>query len=229
MTPRRLLEDSTAPAELRAALQGAPGPKPLDRVTFERGRSRLARTAAVTGTFAALFTLKGLGVAFATTAVAVGSGFALTLKREAPEKPPVVEHVAPRPAAGSGAAKSALTAAARPADTPSLPSAASASPRLSHAAKVPRPVASDLEAELRALERARAAARTDPTRGLSLLDRYQGDFPSGNLRFEASVVRVEALSRLGRLDEARALAKRIERSAEGSLYSERLKKALGRD
>jgi hypothetical protein len=229
MIPRRLLDDSSAPAELRAVLQSAPGPKPLDRATFERGRSRLARTAAVTGTFAALFTLKGLSIAFATTAVAVGSGYALTMKREAPEKPRSVEHVAPRPAARSDVAKATPATVPLPADALSVASAAPASLRPGQTSRVPRPVAGDLEAELRALEQARAAARTEPGRSLSLLDRYQSDFPSGHLRFEASVVRVEALSRLGRLEEARALAKRIERSAEGSLYSERLKKALGTD
>lgn len=229
MTPRRLVEDPSAPKELRSLLQGAPAYQPLDRAAFERGRSRLAATAAVSGTFAALFTLKGLGIAVAATAVAVGSGVAI-VKRGAPEREPRVVQTTPfRPHGVPSVVKSIVVPPA-----PVQPPFASAP-----AVREPAPAATERRAtttnpdalvpELEALNEAKRALKTAPERALTLLDRYRGDFPKGQLRLEALVLRVEALSRLGRHDEARALAKRVEGSSEGGLYSERIKRALGQN
>lgn len=75
---------------------------------------------------------------------------------------------------------------------------------------------------------ARAALATgEVQRALTLLDSYDAEFPDGTLTVEASVLRIEALARSGRRDEARrlgnqflgrhprgAFARRVERSLE---------------
>ncbi|HVZ87908.1 MAG TPA: hypothetical protein VHG72_13120 [Polyangia bacterium] len=90
------------------------------------------------------------------------------------------------------------------------------------AAPVARPVAhahhhapvagapSDLRAEIALVDAARnAVARATGVRALALLDRYEATYPSGTFRPEATVLRVEALSSLGRTAEARALARKF--------------------
>ena len=74
-------------------------------------------------------------------------------------------------------------------------------------AEASREAESTLAAETRLLERARSALRAgDPGKALHLLDRYDGQFPTGLLADEARSSRIRALCRLEREQEARALA-----------------------
>lgn len=111
------------------------------------------------------------------------------------------------------------TATPAPTETPSAsaPTAPSIAPS-AHAPRTqtaaPRPSASaaatavdDLAGELAAIDRARRAARgATPADALVELDDYQKRYPAGSLRNEALVVRVEALVKAGRVDDARRVA-----------------------
>ncbi len=64
--------------------------------------------------------------------------------------------------------------------------------------------------EIARIEAARAAlGSNEPTQTLRLLDSYDRDFPHGAFSVEVSVLRVEALARAGRTDEARRLGSRF--------------------
>jgi outer membrane protein assembly factor BamD (BamD/ComL family) len=77
------------------------------------------------------------------------------------------------------------------------------------AAVAPRP-ADSLAAEIRALGEARGAMQGgDPAKALVLLDEQSAAYASGQLREERTAARVLALCKLGKRDEARALAARF--------------------
>ncbi|MDF2697658.1 MAG: hypothetical protein K0S65_6041 [Labilithrix sp.] len=73
------------------------------------------------------------------------------------------------------------------------------------------PVAdSTLGREIERVGAARSAlAAGEPGRTLSLLDAYDAEFPKGTFSVEVSVLRIEALARSGRVDEARRLGERF--------------------
>ncbi len=80
--------------------------------------------------------------------------------------------------------------------------------------------------ELLQLDHARAAsARGAPAEALRELDAYVAAFPSGILRSEGAVVRIEALAALGRAVEARDLAQTFLRSDGASPYAARVRAA----
>jgi hypothetical protein len=86
--------------------------------------------------------------------------------------------------------------------------------QVKHAAQGPvRPPAaraSTLSLEIAQVEAARASlAAGDATRTLALLDRYDREFPNGVFAVDVSVLRIEALARAGRTDEARRLGTRF--------------------
>jgi outer membrane protein assembly factor BamD (BamD/ComL family) len=58
------------------------------------------------------------------------------------------------------------------------------------------------------LDRARAAlAGNDPARALTDLDEHEAEFPSGALAQEATLLRIEALVKLGRRSRAAEIAR----------------------
>lgn len=94
-----------------------------------------------------------------------------------------------------------------------------------HAAKPPAkhalaPVtapASSLQQELTLLNEAQAALRGhDPQHALALLDRHASEFPEGFMMQERQAARALALCELGRIDEARALARAFIQTWPGS-------------
>jgi hypothetical protein len=86
---------------------------------------------------------------------------------------------------------------------PSAP--APASPR----ARAPGQVA-ELAAQIALVDAARAAlAGGHAERALSIVRDYQMDYPSGTFRPEVSAIKIEALVKLGRKAEARALSERF--------------------
>ena len=82
--------------------------------------------------------------------------------------------------------------------------------------------------ELKWLEAARGAAgRGDYASALSTLDRYDAGYPAGHFRPESMALRIEALSRLGNRDAARALAERFRKSYPSHPMLSRVRAAIG--
>ncbi|MDF2695119.1 MAG: hypothetical protein K0S65_3502 [Labilithrix sp.] len=78
--------------------------------------------------------------------------------------------------------------------------------------------------ELALVEGARSAlARGDGHASLQTLDRYDARFRAGVLVSEADITRIEALTSVGRIEEARALADRFLARQATSPYAERVR------
>jgi hypothetical protein len=89
-------------------------------------------------------------------------------------------------------------------------------------------VSQGLFEELKWLESARGAAgRGDYVSVLSTLEAYERSYPAGHFRPESMALRVEALSRLGRREEALSLADRFRRSYPAHPLLARVRAALG--
>ncbi len=80
-----------------------------------------------------------------------------------------------------------------------------------------------LAREAAMLEESRAMVGANPSGALDELDRYAARFPEGRLRIESGLLAVEALKRLGRIDEARARGASLLEQAHGSLYEARIR------
>ena len=124
---------------------------------------------------------------------------------------PEPEPVAPRSAPARAAARVAPLHAAPSPETVRASDGASASDDTS-----------DLAAEA-ALVRA-AKAESDDRAALVLLDRHATSFPNGELARERELLRAERLCALGRVDEARALAKRFLADGRDDLLARRMRK-----
>jgi len=84
--------------------------------------------------------------------------------------------------------------------------------------------AKSIAGEIAALDRARrAVASGDAGGALSALERYRAQFPRGVLQQEASVLRIEALSKAGQRGRARELARSFERAHPSSPHLERIR------
>ena len=64
-------------------------------------------------------------------------------------------------------------------------------------------------------------------RALETLRHYRDRYPAGSFRPEASALEIEALMKLGRADEARALAERFVAQHRGSLLARRVADVAG--
>jgi len=81
----------------------------------------------------------------------------------------------------------------------------------------PVPESPSVSAEVDLLKNAqRALSAGDATTALSLLDRHASQFPSGALVVERMAARVFALCELGRVDEARGVARAFLKAAPNS-------------
>lgn len=88
--------------------------------------------------------------------------------------------------------------------------------------------ASTLPAELALLEQARGAiAAGDPARSLSVLDRYPKRFPQGSMAPEATMLRIEALVKVGDRGAATRTADTFLASDPESPYAARVRSLLG--
>ncbi len=83
------------------------------------------------------------------------------------------------------------------------------------------------QAEVKLLERAQDALRSQPAEALALCNDHAKRFPSGMLVQEREMIAIEALSKLGRKDEARARADRFKARFPGSSHTRRLETLLG--
>ncbi|MFO0650662.1 MAG: hypothetical protein U0326_30850 [Polyangiales bacterium] len=94
------------------------------------------------------------------------------------------------------------------------------------APEAPAPAPS-LTDELRVVDEARAAVQTNPAGALATLNAAERTFSHGQLTDEREALRVEALTRLGRWDEARARAAALEARAPQSPQTARVRALLG--
>ena len=86
-------------------------------------------------------------------------------------------------------------------------SAAAARPSRQLRAATP---ATDLRDQTALVDAARSAVSSGaPSRALEIVRQYEGKYPAGAIRPEAAAVKIEALAKLGRGAEARALAQRF--------------------
>jgi hypothetical protein len=145
-----------------------------------------------------------------------------------------VRHPArPQPAAVSAPQQAPATPAPAPLQPVPLPATAATTER-SSAPGAPRHHArvavaeSDLGEQIAMVDGAREAlARGAPQRALEILRRYQDRYPSGSFRPEATATSVEALVKLDRQAEARALATRFVADHKGSLLAARVAELVG--
>jgi len=112
-----------------------------------------------------------------------------------------------------------------PADTPA-PSPAAATAAAPRARAVA--AAGDLGDQVALIDFARAAVSGGAgARALEILRRYQERYPAGSFRPEAAAIKIEALMKLGRESEARALAERFVAEHRGSLLARRVAEVAG--
>jgi outer membrane protein assembly factor BamD (BamD/ComL family) len=84
-------------------------------------------------------------------------------------------------------------------------------------------VLSDIQDQIALVDAARGAlASGSSNRALELLRQYQRKYPSGSFRPEVAALKIEALQKLGRTTEARALAERFIAENRGSPLAERV-------
>jgi TolA-binding protein len=90
--------------------------------------------------------------------------------------------------------------------------------------------AGDLRDQIALLDNARAAiAAGSADQALELLRRYADRYPAGSFRPEAAALRIEAMVKSGRTDEARMLAERFIAEHGASPLSERVRRLAGLD
>jgi hypothetical protein len=86
----------------------------------------------------------------------------------------------------------------------------------------------DLREEIELVDSARRAVSAHAgAQALEILRRYQGRYPSGSFRPEATAIKIEALMTLGRDVEARSLAKQFVAEHRGSLLATRVAALVG--
>ncbi len=220
--PTRLTDGSEAPEELRDLLSNAredvPSESQLKRVATRLGpllggaaigsavgagaASGSGATAGATGGVAL-----GVKVGAALLAAGLVGGGALWYASRGhtpPPAPPASPVAASAPAAHpANKAKSAVDDKAQ-----ALPESASAVPaKPSAAAKTTDSTHKPAPSEASLLQAAQSALKTDPHRALALVDEHRRLYPNGALAQEREVIAIEALSRLGRTEQAREKAK----------------------
>jgi hypothetical protein len=88
--------------------------------------------------------------------------------------------------------------------------------------------ASDLASQIALIDAARAAlAGGDSAGALASVRDYQGGYPNGSFKPEVAAIKIEALLKLGRKTEARALAERFSASYGPGPLADRVTRLLG--
>jgi hypothetical protein len=230
--PRRWIDDPNTDDGLRHVLQRAPQARSLDVGTRRRLGVRVARAAALPAVAVGWLFVKS---AAAALAVVLGTGTVLVSTG-------VVDWSKPKPVVAPVLAPSRAPLAVAPVASPTpAPSVAAdtadvAEPPVARAPVVVAPPAPSaapdtsarsLSAEAALLEQARREMRRDAGMALSITDEHRARFPKGQLTSERLLIQIEALHRLHRDTEARALANRLLDGPSGGLYTERVRALLG--
>ncbi|MBN9161840.1 MAG: hypothetical protein BGO98_07955 [Myxococcales bacterium 68-20] len=252
LEPPRMGEHGSDEARdlLRAIREDAPGPASMERMA-----KRLAAAGALSTLPPEPQIQSRVGPRFATytrglVALAVAGGLAVSW--QVTQRPYSKTATGGPIAALSGengatdtAAPPVEPAAARPLDDPEtptlsvdqLPSAAAPTTTVAAPAggnvRAPRapssiePAGPTPASELELLQRARATLALDPARALSITSEQASAYPSGEFIQEREVIAVEALSRLGRRDEALRRARALVSQFPRTPYGDRLEIAIG--
>ena len=198
-------EGDSADARIGELFRNAPSPGPLDAVELARVRARLraSRTPRVPTIRYAMLLATGMlaGTGFAVAAYGV---------QRLVEAPPSASS-APVPAALPSVRPPALRRQTVETPSPALEEKPSPDGTKPSSAAFPEASSGALGRESDLLARALAKLRRDknPSGALTLLDEHARDFPSGALRLEADLARLDALLALGRDAEALALLERL--------------------
>ncbi len=234
---RALLESAKADApnantraQALSMLAGVRVPPPA---TGLRGRGTALGGGSYLHAIAAVFVI-GAGVATLTLTTSSRSAGGA---RAADADAPAVETAAP----ASTAAPVSMADSVPSVTLDALPSAAAPpaltkkTPLVRGDAKEPatpaaaRPQSSTLSRELAMIEAARTAfSAGDTDRTLALLGDYDVAFPSGTFAVDVAVLRIEALARAGRADEARALGNAFLESHRQGAFARRIANTLDR-
>jgi hypothetical protein len=154
--------------------------------------------------------------------VAVAVGGAIVATRPGTTSAPQAR----RPSPALSAARPAAPAATAPASVVPV-SAAEASPRVT----VPIPAQvnrAGLRGQIALLDAARAAVSAgEGGRALEILGQYERKYPAGSFHPEATALRIEALTKVGRNAEARALAQRFVAAHGAGPLSDRVARVAG--
>ncbi len=194
-----------------------------------------ARFAAYSRTVVALAVAGGLAAWWqmtpgaSTTSMTTAPVASLSGERGAPETTPRAEEPLPlRPANDPEPPTSSvdqLPSAIAPAVT--IAASAGKDVRAPRATPSTESAGAPVPSELELLQRAQAALARDPVQALSITDEQARAYPSGELVQEREVIAVEALSRLGRKDEASSRARALVERFPRTPYSHRLEIAVG--
>jgi hypothetical protein len=222
--PERMLEQTGSALERALLHEGRAylGPDNLRSSTL--AALGLASTAGLaTGGALAWFSAKTWGTKLLLTvsaaSVLVGIPVGYWALRQAPEPIPAIRPAAmPAPLVKPSPAAGPTTIAETPVPPPMANATAPA-----RASTGAAPTNSSLRAELAALDAVRSTlASGDSAGALSFLDAYFHTFPRGRLRPEAEVLRINALAKDGRLDDARKYAQEFLRRRPNSVLAARV-------
>ncbi|MDQ2647705.1 MAG: hypothetical protein M3020_28165 [Myxococcota bacterium] len=222
--PRFSEADSDAGPELRELFRSAALDLPSDaRLLALRGRLPDPPAAPPPGSVGKSGLLGSGGRALAIVA-AVGGLAALLAVIGLQSSAPRTETTTPPMAASAPkltepVPQAPVPSAVEPAPASIEPAAEASAPPAS-AARVKTPN----EAAL--LERARRALSKNPALALELTRRHQAEFPRGVLRQEREVIAIEALSRLGKADQARERGTEFRREFPNSAHGRAVDRGL---
>lgn len=229
--PRRWVDDPDADEALRDVLRATPRARPLDAATRRRLSTKVARAAALPAVAAGWLFVKSaaaaLGVVLGTGAVAVATGVVEWSPKPEAAAVVVSPPAAPRARPASGAAATPTSPVFEPAVEPDVP-VAKVNPTPSLPVATPSSSgAGTLSAEAALLEQARREMRGAPAVALSFAAVHAKRFPRGQLASERTLIQIEALHRLNRDAEARALGRGLLGGTGAGLYRERVHQLLG--
>jgi hypothetical protein len=156
------------------------------------------------------------GLAASAPPADIGAPSAPSASPPPPLTPTLAAALAPTPRASQ--------TLARPPTTANMPAGAAtlAEALVPVEPEAPQPL-DPLAREAAMLEQSRAMLDSNPGGALEELDRYTERFPAGRLTIESGLLAVEALKRLGRIEEARARGAALLEQARGSLYEARIR------
>jgi len=253
MEPRRLLEESDNPLERALLSAGASYPTSPETRAKTLAALGLAGAAALSASVAAPAALSAAGVSATSSSLAVKLGWTKILvalstvgmlagipagylawrgqdapdvaaaHRFGPALADPVTQTAAQPVQAPASAPAPVEALAEETMAPALAVGSSAA-----ATKLdPKPsgTGAALEAELGALDAARTMLASGNARGaLSLLDAYSRAHPRGRLSLEAEVLRIDALAKSGRSDDASQRAAAFLRRHPNSVLASRVRR-----
>lgn len=220
--PEPLLASDATEFE-RRVLQAAGQRKPSS-ASSKRMAKALGVTAAVIGTTATSTVTAGATAAWPWVSagviglVVVGAVVGTRARHREPKA------VSPAVSAPVTPTRTPSASVQPPAVVDERPAAAVAPTQHSRAATA----AGDLRDQVASIDNAREAISTGGSRrALEILRRYLDRYPTGSFRPEATALKVEALMKLGREAEARALAERFVAENRGSLIARRVADVAG--